>query len=221
MVKRIDEAFGRLLDALESLGLRDNTIVLFTSDHGNHFKTRNNEYKRSVHDVSVRIPTVLSRPGLDRGTQVRQLVSHVDLPPTLLDAAGLEVPDHMQGSSIVPLIRGDSSDWPEEVLIQVSEAQVGRAVRTARWKYGVVAPDADPWNQAGSNTYVETYLYDVRSDPYEMDNLIELRSHAPVAERLRERLLQRMAEVGEPVPHIVRATTHADKRRVSSAEINA
>jgi len=56
MIKRLDEAFGRLLDALKSLGLADNTIVLFTSDHGCHFKTRNDEYKRSCHDSSIRIP---------------------------------------------------------------------------------------------------------------------------------------------------------------------
>ena len=92
MVKRLDEALGRLLDALKSLDLLDNTIVLFTSDHGCHFKTRNAEYKRSCHESSIRVPTALSGPGFEGGGQVRQLVSLVDLPPTLLDAAGLPVP---------------------------------------------------------------------------------------------------------------------------------
>jgi arylsulfatase A-like enzyme len=63
MIKRLDEAFGRLLDALKSLGILDNTIVLYTSDHGNHFKTCNAEYKRSCHDASLRVPTALSGPG--------------------------------------------------------------------------------------------------------------------------------------------------------------
>lgn len=62
MVKRLDEALGRLLDALESLSLTDNTILLFTSDHGCHFRTRNAEYKRSCHDASTRVPTALSGP---------------------------------------------------------------------------------------------------------------------------------------------------------------
>merc|ERR1712000_510738 len=57
MVKRLDEAFGRLLDTLKSLGLAENTIVLFTSDHACHFKTRNSEYKRACHDSAVRVPT--------------------------------------------------------------------------------------------------------------------------------------------------------------------
>lgn len=62
MVKRLDEALGRLLDALKSLGLEDDTIVLFTSDHGCHFKTREKEYKRSPHDASIRVPTALQGP---------------------------------------------------------------------------------------------------------------------------------------------------------------
>ena len=92
IVKRLDEALGRLLDALKSLELDEDTIVLFTSDHGSHFKTRNAEYKRSGHDASIRVPTFLTGPGFTGGGKVQQLVSLVDLPPTLLDAAGLEIP---------------------------------------------------------------------------------------------------------------------------------
>jgi arylsulfatase A-like enzyme len=143
MVKRLDEAFGRLLDALKSLDLADNTIVLFTSDHACHFKTRNGEYKRSCHESSIRVPTLLYGPGFTGRGQVRELVSLVDLPPTLLDAAGLPVPREMQGRSILPLLKGEREGWPEEVFIQISESQVGRAVRTQRWKYNVAAPDAD------------------------------------------------------------------------------
>ena len=107
MVKRLDEAYGRLHDALKSLALADDTIVLFTSDHGCHFKTRNSEYKRSCHESSIRVPTVLTGPGF-RGGQLQELVSLIDLPPTLLDAAGLEIPDQMQGRSLMPLLRGGS-----------------------------------------------------------------------------------------------------------------
>src|SRR5690606_15354483 len=93
MVKRLDEAFGRLLDALQSLGLADDTILLFTSDHGCHFQTRNSagrvaEYKRSCHESSIRVPALFAGPGFAGGGQLQQLVSLVDLPPTLLDACG-------------------------------------------------------------------------------------------------------------------------------------
>ncbi len=67
MVKRLDEALGRLMDALKSLDLLDNTIILFTSDHGCHFKTRNSEYKRSCHESSIRVPTAFHGPWLRRG----------------------------------------------------------------------------------------------------------------------------------------------------------
>lgn len=210
MVKRLDEAFGRLLDALESLGLSEDTIILFTSDHGCHFKTRNEEYKRSCHDASIRVPTVLRGPGFDGGGRVEDLASLVDLPPTLLDAAGLPVPATMQGRSALPLLRGApesasrdrEADWPQEVFVQVSEAEVGRAVRTRRWKYGVVAPDADPWEDAGSDRYVEAYLYDLFADPYELDNLAGMASHSRVSEAMKERLLRRMVEAGEAEPEV-------------------
>ena len=124
-VKRLDEALGRLLDALTSLGLRDNTIVLFTSDHGCHFRTRNAEYKRSCHESSIRVPTALCGPGFDGGGQIPELVSLIDLPPTLLDAAGLKVPAEMQGRSILPLVRKQPVDWPGEMFVQISESHVG------------------------------------------------------------------------------------------------
>ncbi|MBW7457038.1 sulfatase-like hydrolase/transferase, partial [Paenibacillus sepulcri] len=92
MVKRLDEAFGRLTDTLRSLGLSDNTVVLFTSDHGCHFKTRHREYKRSCHESSMRVPTAITGPGFNGGGQVQRLVSLIDLPPTLLDAADIPIP---------------------------------------------------------------------------------------------------------------------------------
>jgi len=219
MVKRLDEAYGRLHDALKSLGLDEDTIVLFTSDHGCHFKTRNSEYKRSCHESSIRIPTVLTGPGFRGGGQVQELVSLVDLPPTLLDAAGLEVPEEMQGLSIMPLLRGDRAGWPEEVFMQISEAQVGRAVRTQRWKYCVDAPDKNGGQDPSSDRYVEQFLYDLQADPYELTNLIGLESHQEVASVMRERLVRRMEEVGETAPEIETAPARpSGQRRVTSEE---
>lgn len=202
MCKRLDEALGRVLDALRSLHLDRNTIVVFTSDHGCHFKTRNGEYKRSCHESSMRIPMAWSGPGFFGGGHIEQLVSLIDVPPTLLDAAGLEVPGAMMGRSILPLTRGDTAGWPEEVFAQISEAQVGRAVRTARWKYGVDAPDADSRKDAGSPRYVEQYLYDLQSDPHELDNRVHLESHREVCEVMRERLIRCMTAAGEAAPQI-------------------
>jgi arylsulfatase A-like enzyme len=198
MVKRLDEALGRMLEALKSLDMLENTIVLFTSDHACHFKTRNDEYKRSCHDGATRVPTAIAGPGFKGRGCVEQMVSLIDLPPTLLDAAGIPVPAAMQGRSILPLVNGRTKSWPEEAYIQISETEVGRAIRTKKWKYGVVAPDKRPWKDATSDRYVETYLYDLESDPYELNNLAGQKTHREVANRLKRQLLRRMKEAGEP-----------------------
>lgn len=159
-VKRIDEALGRLPDALKSLDLSENTIVVFTPGHGCHFKTRNSEYERSRHDSSIRVPTAITGPGFLGGGRVQQLVSILDLPPPLPETCGLPVPETMMGRSVLCLLRGETQNWPEEVLVQISESQVAREVRTHRWKYCVVAPDKDPGAGAGSDRYREEYRYD-------------------------------------------------------------
>jgi hypothetical protein len=107
-------------------------------------------------------------------------------------------------------------DWPKEVFIQISEAQVGRAIRTKRWKYSVSAPDKHGFKNSGSERYAEAFLYDLQADPYELTNLIGLESHREVADRLRGRLIRRMVEVGEPKPKIVTVEPRMDNidRRV-------
>jgi arylsulfatase A-like enzyme len=212
MVRRLDEALGRVLEALKSLGLAENTIVLFTSDHGCHFKTRNSEYKRSCHESSIRVPTALVGPGFSGGGRLSELISIVDLPPTLLDACGIPVPKKMQGRSILPLVRGERIEWPEEVFVQISEAQVGRAVRTHRWKYSVADPGKDPFVDPGSDTYIEEFLYDLEADPYELTNLIDYDSHREVRKKMRERMIRRMVEAGEKEPSIEEARSGQELR---------
>ena len=128
----------------------------------------------------------------------------------------------MQGHSILPLTRGETDGWPEEVFVQVSEAQVGRAVRTHRWKYGVAAPGGRSAQGAGSEEYIEESLYDLQADPYELANLIGRESHQEVAAVMRERLIRRMGEAGEAAPTIESAPAQASgQRRVSPEEARA
>ncbi len=205
MVRRLDEALGRICHALMEQRLFENTILLFTSDHGCHFKTRNAEYKRSPHESSVRVPTMLHGPGFMGGGARDELVSLVDLPPTLLDAAGLQVPPAMQGNSLLPRLRDPAAPWPDDVLVQVSEDQAGRALRTRRWKYFVTAPEAAAGAARAAPSwpeYVERALYDLESDPYELENLIGRPAVQGVTAELRERLAQRIADSGEPRPRI-------------------
>src|SRR6185312_11234605 len=222
MVKRLDEALGRVMDTLKSLGLSEDTIVMYSSDHACHFKTRNNEYKRSCHEDSIRVPTALTGGPFTGGGTLRQLISHIDLVPTLLSACGIGVPDNMQGRVFLPLLGGKKADWPDDVFVQISESQVGRAVRTGRWKYGVTAPDGHPGRDMNSSHYVEQYLYDLEYDPYEITNLVGLSSHRQLSDILRDRLLARMKSAGEPPATIQPAPSRpGGQRRVTKSELYA
>jgi arylsulfatase A-like enzyme len=188
MVKRLDEAYGRVMDALISLGLEKNTIVVFTTDHSCHFKTRNGEYKRSCHESSTRIPLAFAGGEFVGGGEIRDLISLVDIPPTLLDAAGIDVPDEMEGHSIMPLVRREKAERPEEVFIQISEDINGRAIRHGRWKYSVRHVNDEDKRNSSPTLYQEDFLYDLYADPYELDNRIGMTSLAEVSADLRARL---------------------------------
>jgi arylsulfatase A-like enzyme len=202
---RIDENLGRIRAELQRLGLAENTVIIFTSDHGTHFRTRNSEYKRSCHEASIRIPMVAFGPGLPAGKVVKDLVSLIDIPPTLVALGGAPVPGQYDGHSLLGPVFGEARDWPDDVFIQVSESQVGRALRTARWKYGVNAPDRHGWNDAGSTRYEEHYLYDLEADPHEQCNLVRDPALTAARAGLRDRLIRRMVLAGEAAPEIAAA----------------
>ncbi|MGC9395810.1 MAG: sulfatase-like hydrolase/transferase [Anaerolineae bacterium] len=200
-IHSLDENLGHIRAELERLGLAENTLLIYTSDHGSHFRTRNAEYKRSCHDGCIRIPMVACGPGFSGGTVIDDLVSLIDLPPTLLRAAGITPPETMRGHALQGLVDGTAQDWPEEVFLQISESQCGRAIRTRRWKYSVRAPDKtgqDP----DSAVYVEDFLYDLESDPHEHHNLVDSPAHAEVRRELAATLIRRMVEAGEAAPVI-------------------
>ena len=198
----LDRNLGRIRSRLEDLGMLDDTLVVYTSDHGCHFRTRNAEYKRSCHDASIRVPMVLRGPGFRGGGVVGDLVSLIDLPPTVLAAAGVGLPGSMRGRDLRPLVNGSAVDWPEEVFVQISEDHCGRAVRTRRWKYSVRASGVVPWSGSAAR-YKEDFLYDLAVDPHERNNLVSSENHLVVREMLARILKRRMAGVGEAMPMIV------------------
>ena len=202
-VHRIDEAFGRMMDALRSLNMLDNTVVLFTSDHGEHFMTRNSTNKMSPHESSIRIPMVFHGPGFEGGMILQNPVSLIDILPTLLDAADIPIPQEAAGRSVKRLVDKSDKNWPEEVLIQISETQVGRCIRTRKWKYAVTAPDKEPFLDSSSNCYTETELYDLEHDPYELRNLICFSGFEHVKKELCERLCTMIEKSGECRPEII------------------
>ena len=130
-------------------------------------------------------------------------MSLIDVPPTLLDIAGLPIPSQMQGRSLVKLVGGNQPSWPDDVFVQISESQTGRAVRTSKWKYGV---DSVPHGTSTphADQYVEQYLYDLEADPYELTNLAGKPEFADVATEMQGRLKRWMKIAGEPDAVITR-----------------
>ena len=187
MTKRIDEAYGRLIDSLLSLKLMDESVLFFTSDHGNNFKTRNEEYKRSCHESSIRVPSSVIGNIFEQGGRIKNLVSILDIHATILDIAGIKN-FQSDGKSILPLVMKKNIKWIDEIFIQISESQVGRSLRTKKWKYCVNSPNSDPWNDQGSNNYVEQFLYNLDADPYELNNLIGIKEFDVITKKLRNKI---------------------------------
>jgi arylsulfatase A-like enzyme len=194
-VAKMDQTVGAIRKTLVETGLDKNTILLFVSDHGCHFKTRNTEYKRSPHESSIHIPLVVEGPGFNRSIEIPELVSQVDLAPSLLAAAGVAIPESMQGRSFLPLLDRRTDGWRNETYFQMSEFMTGRGLRTPQYTYAAAVPKQAGWRAAASSDrYVEYILYDLYADPHQHVNLAGNQQVADVSARLRRRLTERILE---------------------------
>ena len=167
--------------------------------------TRNEEYKRSTHNSSVRIPLIIQGPGFEGAQQIPELFGIINVAPTLLEAAGVKVPESMKGRSILPLLNDAKAReaWPNKELIQISESMTGRAIRTKDWIYCVADPTGV--RAATSNNYHEYQMYDQRNDPHELVNLAGRKEYRDKAAELRNELKKLIVASGEPEPEIAEA----------------
>lgn len=195
-INRLDENVGRLVKKLKDIGEYENTLIVYTSDHGSHFKTRNSEYKRSCHDSCTHTPLIIFGGGFEGGKLDERLVSLIDLPPTLLRAVGVDIPKAYEGN---PLQEETERDY---VFIQISESQVGRAIRTKKYKYSVKAPGSGNLCHS-SHVYFEDFLYDLEKDPIEKNNLVKDPAYKQVRKELKQMLIKQMTDVGEKKPLIL------------------
>ncbi len=186
----MDEQLGRLLDTLDRLRLRKDTIVVFTSDHGYNLGEHAAWQKSSLWEESVRVPLIVSAPGMPHpGSRTGAVVELIDLYPTLADMTGLggEAPSILQGSSLLPLLEAPAGTDGEAAAYTVTSGE-GASLRTPRWRY-------NRWGEAARGDNEE--LYDHRDDPGELRNLARDPAHAADLERLRGRfeLARRNARV--------------------------
>lgn len=207
-----DSNFGRLIAKLKEKGLYEDTIIIYTSDHGSHFRTRNqdshkcgyDDYKRTCHDAAVHVPLVIGGgPFAQKGRRVKELVTTGSLPKTMVHLAGIEVGEHMMGEELDLIARGIiPEERKNEVYIQISESRVGRCLRTDSYKYAVVAPFVNGGAVASSNHYIDDFLYDLQADPFELHNLTGETAYAVIKKRLRARLLELIKETEHTTPLI-------------------
>lgn len=210
--RSLDDNLGRLVWKLKEMGIFDDTVIVYASDHGSHFMTRNqdshldgyDDYKRTCHSAALHVPLVISGPGFRGGKRVKELVSTASLPKTFLAMAGVEVGEAMIGEDLRGVADGVTEGRENLVFAQISESRVGRCVRTENYLYSVYAPGINGGSQAGSDVYVDDFLYDIRKDPYELHNLAGDRSYDPVCEEMAALLVRQMEKAGEPVPQIRR-----------------
>lgn len=193
----LDKNLGKLIDKLKEKGLYENTIIIFASDHGSHFKTRNrdshlngyDDYKRSCHDACLRVPLVIAGGPFKGGVAVEELVSTESLPKTILAMAGVDVGDAMIGENLLDVVEKKDKDRPNQIFAQISESRIGRCVRTPRYTYSVYAPGMNGGEAAASDVYADDFLYDMEKDPHQLNNVVDDPDYADVKADMRERLL--------------------------------
>ena len=215
----IDTYTGTILDTLDDCGLGDNTIVVFTSDHGDMMGSHRLLAKCVMFEEAVRVPLLLRMPGQKGGRRVRGPVSQIDLVPTLLDLLSQPLPGHLGGKSLRPLIEGDETSSDCDVFIEwnggnsgvvgegdgaflvpsalrgaVSPDQVAEAV--ADPVRTVVTPDGWKLNQSRRGDHE---LYNLTNDPGELSNLYGREDSRPVIADLRERIVQWQQRTGDAV----------------------
>jgi arylsulfatase A-like enzyme len=212
-IRDMDAAVGRILTALDAAGLRDHTLVIFTTDHGSPFPGA----KATLYDPGINTSLLMRFPALlNGGRVVDELISNVDLFPTVLQIAGVPVPDGIQGRSCLPLLRGESYT-PRDIVFaekNTTAHDVKRAVRTVRHKYirnynpGVrlmLSTDQEislTRRDMGNDHLApgpEVELYDLEADPLEKRNLAGQPAYAAIEQALAGRLRAIQEETNDPI----------------------
>jgi len=176
MVTYVDEEFGRILKRLDELGLRDKTIILYTSDHGEMLGDRGLWYKNSFYDGAASIPFIWSFPKkLPQGKVVSAPAMNMDIFPTLCDLCGLPKPSGLEGYSLLPLLNG-TEDGKDRIALSENyrDGFAGRMIRTSQWKYFFYADG-------------EEYLYNMQADPGEEKNLAKEPQNRKLADELKQK----------------------------------
>lgn len=184
-----DANLGRLLDAYDKLGLDENTIIILWGDHGWNLGEHTMWCKHSCFETSVRAPLIVAAPksfGFPTATPTKSITEFIDIYPTLCELAGLPLPKHLDGTSLVPILKDPTSSVKNQAI---SRFGAGDTIRTAQYRYSVYRPSKN--NPAGH------MLYDHAKDPGENVNVADDPTYAEVVADLAARLKSGMGKPGD------------------------
>jgi choline-sulfatase len=185
IITHMDAQIGRILEALEASGKADNTVILFTADHGLAVGQHGLMGKQNMFEHSMRAPLILSGPGIPSGQEITTPVYLQDVMPTTLELAGREIPAEVDFKSLLPLVRGERTIQYPAICGAYRDKQ--RMVRLDRYKL-IYYPSADV-----------TLLFDLEEDPHEMKNLAQNPEYAETLRKCWETLKELQVEVGDPL----------------------
>ena len=196
MISHMDMDIGRILETLEARGLSENTIVIYTSDHGLGVGQHGLMGKQNLYDHSMRIPLLMRGPGLPAGLQCGALLYLLDLYPTLLELADIPVPAHTAGHSLTALLREDTFMHRKQIFSAYqglfghpAGAPYQRSIKNDRHKLiQTVVDGAETWQ-----------LFDLTADPYEINDLTADPANAHLIDSLKADLKKRAARANDPV----------------------
>jgi arylsulfatase A-like enzyme len=198
----VDQQVGRLLEYLKEAGLYDDSTIVLSGDHGEEFG-EHGLYREhwSTHDGTQHVPLIVKPPAyhhVDESSSP-ELVTNVDIAPTLADYAGLDEPDRWHGWSLRDLVENTRDSWREHIVVDHGLYTAQRAVRTDRWKY-IKTLHSGMWN----SVIPDEQLYDMENDPWEQQNVIN--HHDDIAAELRA-MMEEWTEThgeGEPLADVAR-----------------
>ena len=182
-VSYTDAQIGRVLGELKRLGLADRTVVVLWGDHGWHLGDHGLWCKHTNFESATRAPLILASPRVEGGKRTRRLAEFVDIYPSVCDLAGLPVPGHCEGTSLVPLMRDPERTWKSAAFSQYPRGGgiMGYSMRTDRYRY-------TEWQHRRTGEAVARELYDHEEDPQENVNLADAGEHKDLVARLSKQL---------------------------------
>lgn len=188
LVEKVDQEIGKILDTLADLGLDKNTLIIFTSDHGDGNASHGWNQKTALFQESIKVPFIMSYNGNDQPNNInnKKLISNgLDLYPTICDFAGVPIPEDLLGKSIKPILEGKKDNNDREFVVvetkfggKHAQGTLGRALIEKKYKYVLYS-----WGKHREQ------LFDLENDPNEMNNLVGLKSHSNKIDECRQKLL--------------------------------